>query len=163
MLRIPNDPGDFYYRGPSGQGGCFLPNGQSSFVGLANPREWSIQGKNVLSARLFVGFNVGDEPRWTMDDVIGVTKDTRFGIDKPDATFILQKGIYKHREGGQRMIEEDGAQIIIIDIWGTSYDVFVEEMEKLAENLAEELEQETVILEIQKGGVPQETIGIKPS
>lgn len=175
MTAFKANPGVFTWRAPNGRGGSFQPQGRLVFVGdrdaldlRNNPRGWSRKKRGeegyqpTLSGRLIVGFNVGGVPTWEMDDLIKVVRDIRERVHKKEgATFIAQKGVYRHKESGQ-VVEEDGAQVIIIDLWSTPEEVFEEEMVALGEKVAQELQQEEVIVETQKDGVTDATIGVTP-
>jgi hypothetical protein len=167
MVAFRANPGVFTWRAPNGRGGSFQPQGKVVFVGdkelldfQKNPETW--ESADTLSSRIIVGLNVGGDPRWKIEDVISVVRDIRERIhDKPGATFIAQKGVYRHRESGE-VVEEDGVQVIIIDLWATPEKAFRAEMVSLGEELAGQLQQEEVIVEIQKNGVTQTTIGVTP-
>jgi hypothetical protein len=112
-----------------------------------------------LSARLFVGLNVGQKRGYTVDDVVEIVwkvrkKQKRSG----DASILAQKGIYEDRSG--KRVTEPSVQIIIIDFSGAAKDVFTSEMEGLAETLCKQMKQETVILEIQKRGVVEDVYSV---
>lgn len=53
------------------------PNGKLETHGMRENPAKARTGRELLSARLFVGFNVGGKPRWTMEDVIRVTTEVR--------------------------------------------------------------------------------------
>lgn len=82
-------------------------------------------------------------------------------VGNPGSTFLLQKGIYAHAAGGP-VIEEDGAQVIILNLpdYGTEPPAFRKQIVKLAEDMARQLQQEEVIVEFQKGGVTERTMGV---
>lgn len=152
-----------HWEAPHGYG-CFRPSGQKHYLGNPdafeqNPRRWESEG-DTYAARIFVGFNVGGEPRWDLDDLVALVRREREAQGHPpDASFVAQKGIYQSRRTGD-VIEEDGAQVILIDMQGLSQKHFQSDMEKLAEAIAAELEQEEVVLEIQKNGISVGTYGI---
>jgi len=111
-----------------------------------------------LSARLFVGLNVGTKPTYTIEDVV---KDT-IKIRKkqkalPDASFLAQRGVYTQ---GKTLVEENSVQIIIIDTTGTPRPEFERKLKTLGVQLRKHFHQDSVILEIQKGGVTQATYSI---
>jgi len=113
------------------------------------------------AARLFVGFNVGDEPTYSMDDLISLVKAVRKKQRAAlDSTFIYQKGVYTH-EDDHGVVTEDGAQVIILNLDpATSKDVFEAQMIELANVIVGEMQQETVIVEMQQGGIVREIIGV---
>jgi len=119
-----------------------------------------------LSARLFVGLSApapsgkGQVPRYSIkqvvDAVVAIRKEQG---QRPDATFLAQKGIYTEGEGAE-LVEEDSVQIIIIDIFGTPENTFVQQMTDLGEAPRARFEQKEVILEVQNKGVVQAVYGI---
>lgn len=144
-------------------GGSFRPNGRLIFVGTeykANPRTWG--SKNTLAARLFIGLNVGGEPRWSVDHVTKTVTEVRAEQGRrPDSSFIVQRGIYTSRSSGE-VIHEDSVQVILIDVDSLKRPVFTQEIETLAETLARELKQEEIVVEIQRNGMALETFGVAP-
>ena len=113
------------------------------------------EGSGGLAARLFVGLKVGDEVRWTIDDVIKLTYKTLSKERRaPDASILAQSGIYKDFSG--KPIIEPSVQIIVIDFQSTPKEKFVKQMGTLGERLAIDLEQEKVILEIQNHGISED-------
>jgi hypothetical protein len=112
-----------------------------------------------LSARLFVGLNVGESPKYTLRQVVDATIEIRKKQHQlPDATFLAQKGVYT--EHGGTLVEEDSVQIIIIDIASTPEAEFTRFMTELGEELRTRFEQESVIVEIQRKGVVQSVFGV---
>lgn len=148
--------------------GCFRPRGTVLVVPVVdgatpNPASWRSAGKETLAARIFVGFNVGGKARWDVDDLVRVVRETREEEhQKPDASFVAQKGIYTHHQPGKRakVIEEDGAQVVIIRMPGESDAKFRRNMVALAETIAERMHQAEVVLELQRGGVVQQVMGV---
>lgn len=151
--------------------GSFVPRGgllpfgraEAQFGGFGRSRPKILwEQKETAAARLFVGFNVGAEARYSVDDLVPIVRRVRSRQTRgraPDATFMLQKGIYKSRRGRQ-IVEEDGAQIVIIDTIGVDPQKFENQMLELAAEIADQLSQESVIVEIQKNGVTQKTVGV---
>lgn len=164
-LTLRANPGKHTWRGPSG-GGSFTPRGRALVEGSAkeldikaNPARW--ESDETYAARVIVGFNVHNEPRWSVDDVIPIVKrvrDRQHG--KQGASFVLQRGIYQHKDDEKRIVEEEGVQILIIDVWSTPLRTFEKEMVELGEILADKLQQEEVIVEIQRNGVTVKTFGV---
>lgn len=116
-------------------------------------------GSGGLAARLFVGLKVGDEKTLRVEDVVDKVIEIRREQDEPpDATILSQRGVYSDSKG--RIIDEPSVQIIILDLAGMKKKQFIEEMSELASRLAVELEQETIILEIQKKGVVSDVFAI---
>jgi hypothetical protein len=154
-----------------GDAGWFRPNGGIYVNGAAaltpNVELWSVD-EPLYSARIILGFNVLGEPRWELDDVVRIVRrERKQQTDDPSSTFLLQRGLYTHteRESGERLIvDEEGVQVIIINTpdMGTGAGEFQKQMKDLSETLATDLEQEAVILEIQRGGLTVKTLGIGP-
>jgi hypothetical protein len=105
-----------------------------------------------LTARLFVGLSVGEKSTYTVDDVARITKRVRTEQGElPDASFLIQRGIYTDNEN--RVIDEDSVQVIIFSFSGDAEE-FEKQMVELAEVLIDELQQETIYVEMQRGGIP---------
>lgn len=151
--------------------GWFTPNGGLHVHGEGelqpNRQLWS-DDKPLLAARIFIGFKVGNRVRWKLDDVVKIVKRVRANqVGNPSSTFLLQRGIYAHSPdagGAREVVDEPGAQVIIINTpdLNTSARDFQEQMTELSEELATRLKQESVILEIQRGGLTVKTIGVGP-
>jgi hypothetical protein len=110
------------------------------------------------AARIFVGFKVGNKTKWTMKSVIKVVWEERKKQGRQSgASFLSQQGIYE--VGGKRIVEPS-AQIVIFDFDGLGEKAFVEDMTKLGEALCRRLEQQEVIVEIQKAGVVKKTLSV---
>jgi hypothetical protein len=146
------------------EGGSFRPNGARSGYGEEGARlaknftRWS-SNEMILASRIFVGFNVGPEPVYTLEDLVEIVKNLRWAqTGDPSSTFIAQRGVYRH-EGGE-VVEEDGAQVIILNTTDMPYQEFVNQIVTLAEAIAERMKQEEVIVEIQRGGITQQVLGV---
>lgn len=150
------------------KGGSFRPTGELLFVGdrdslnfaLTNPPKWD--DKPLTSARIIVGFNVGDKPTHTLDDLVKIVLRVREaqGAD-PGATFLSQKGVYKH-ETTKDVVVEDGAQVFILNFERIKWKKFRDQIVELAETIAAELKQEAVIVEFQKNGVTKASCKVLP-
>lgn len=145
---------------PNGPG-SFVPQGEQLRIGpKLNPSRW--RSEITYAARLFVGFNVGSKTVHTIDDLVGVVREKRQEQKRNQAaSFVAQRGLYTSTKDGT-VVDESGAQIVIIDTEGLSLEDFEREMTELAEVIALKLEQEEVIVELQKNGVTQATIGVGP-
>jgi len=145
-------------------GGGFHPKGSvyKHGDGRAELGAIKFRSQEAIAARIFVGFNVGGTPCWTIENLIDLVMRMRLlqGAN-PSATLLAQKGIYQHTTGSRQVVIEDGAQVIIF-MGGTSLAAFTDEMIALATEIASVLQQELVIVEIQRNGVTQETIGVTP-
>lgn len=166
-ITVPADTRRFSWRGNRGASvGFFNPNGKMTFVGrnvdyFENPPAWSSRSP-IYAARIFVGFNVGPRPRWSMTDVVRIVKRIRRAqVGSPDATFLYQRGLYTSKRD-ESVVDEKGAQIIILNLSGAPPRLFRQQMIDLGEEIATKLRQEEVIVEIQKGGISKETIGVTP-
>lgn len=162
MPVIPCDNRAHHWKSPA-QGACsFRPQGKVRFHGVEatrNPTTWS-GGAKTLSARIFVGLNVGDAPGHNVDDVVRVVRAAREAQGhSPDSSFISQKGIYTSRKDGT-IVEEDSVQVIIVDSEGVGKKQWLKEIVAIGEALCRELQQEEVVVQIQKGGVDVETFGV---
>ena len=117
--------------------------------------------KRVVGVRMFVGFNVGDTPRWSINDLVEVVRTVRLtqGADA-SATILAQRGIYQHKGGTDALITEEGAQVIILNLDGTAMDTFVDQMVALAEQICVRMYQSEVLVEIQVNGVVRETLTV---
>lgn len=163
-MKIPADTRAVYLSGPQGRTARFRPNGKVQLVGqhvVANPELWA-SDEPMLAARLFVGFNVGAEPTWKMNDLITVVTRARVGQGHdPDASYLVQKGVYTSKKTGDT-VTEDGAQVVLLNVSGEPQKSFEKEMTELAETIAGVLRQEEIIVEIQRGGIAVRTFGVVP-
>lgn len=141
----------------------FRPEGVSVRSGpLPNPR--SLISDVTKSARIFLGFNVGDKPTYSIDDVVEMVKKYRAAQGQdPDATFFATKGLYTERRVGSksRLITENGCQIVILN-FGQKDEEFEEEMSDLCERLCRKMKQDKVFLEFQKNGLSQGVWEVTP-
>jgi hypothetical protein len=165
--------GEVTHKLKTGKTRRFRPEGEVHLVnpeGVRRSREESARanpverlGSGGYSARIFVGLKVGQETRWTIDDVIRITYDAlkkqARGGPVEGASILAQHGIYEDTETGERVIEPS-VQIIVIDLSAKSKEAFTKDMEELAEDLRKRLEQQTVILEIQKRGVVEDVCSV---
>jgi hypothetical protein len=166
---IPAHTGVASWSHPTGAEGRFRPNGKLELITSADMRPnvstWRSAGNQTMAARLFVGFNVGGKPRWTMEDLIRVVRGARVAQhQRQDASFVAQKGIYTHTAPGRspKIIEEKGAQVILIRMPDEPEGAFRGHMVELAEAIADRLKQAEVVLELQRGGIVQEVMGVAP-
>jgi hypothetical protein len=139
--------------------GGFQPTGK-----LRPNRQLWASSEPVQAARLFVGFNVGAEPMWSLGRVMELVKDIRAeqGV-QPDATFVYQRGFYTHQDGERsQLIEEDGAQIIVLNTFGTETRQFEAQMQQLADKLAYAMDQAEVIVEFQRSGRTYQVVSMGP-
>lgn len=153
-LRVGNKRVMFTPVGPR----LFRGRGTRGFV--ENPALWS--GEPADAARLFVGLNVGDTPTWSIKDVMEIVGAERMAqTGDPSASFVGQRGIFKH--GAGHVVEEDSVQVVVLNLdESVSRDRFEQQMVRLATRLADVLQQELVIVEMQHGGRADKTIGVGP-
>lgn len=116
-------------------------------------------GGGGYSARIFVGLNVGDKETYTVNDVVKLVVETRKEQGaSADASILSQKGIYESKGGD--VVVEPSVQIILIDLVGKTKKEFTDEVTEVAEVLQEKLQQEVVLVEIQKSGVVKDVYSI---
>lgn len=152
-------------------GGSFAPSGKLECHGdasvLSNPRRWESEA-DTWSARVIVGFRPRDAPpdlkvdaRQKEDLLVRLVRQTREAqVGDPGATFLTQRGLYRHVESGE-VVDEPGMQVILINTTeGVTPKQFERQVEDLAELVADKFDQEEVIVEIQKNGVSQQVFGI---
>jgi len=146
----------------------YTPNGK--LVGWFQPTSklrpnrmlWDAAG-GLQAAKLIAGFNVGKCHQWRVEDLVAIVKEVRRTQGHPpNSTFIPQKGLYAHTAEDGVIAEEDGASIVLFNEFGDSEKQFETEMQELAEAIAKQLEQESVIVEFSRGGVVYWTLGIGP-
>ena len=145
--------------------GSFMPNGALQVHGpkevFENPRRWSA-GKYTYAGRLIVGFKRQGKRPATLNQLVKIVRSVRQRqVGNPSSSFLLQRGLYKHSGTGE-VVDEPGAQVIVINTFGASKAEFEKQMVEVAETVAKELDQEKVILEIQRNGISQATYGIGP-
>lgn len=148
--------------------GSFQPEGPLDIVTSeselgANPFNW--KSKDTWAARIIVGFKRKGKRALTLNRLVTLVRQLRTEqVGDPAATFVSQRGIYKHQTPRGEIVDEPGAQIIIINTpnLGTTPRAFVKQMEELSEDIATELDQEEVIVEIQRNGLTQRSWGMGP-
>jgi hypothetical protein len=166
MPSYPCNPGSLTWSSPGG--GCsFRPQGRLHVIddagALSGLRGKAWTSEDTLAARLIVGFNVGASPVYSIEDLIPIVRAVRTKqTGDPSASFILQKGIYQHRDPSKGVVQEDSAQVLIIDMAGLGEAAFENQMVELAEIIARQMQQEIVIVEIQKNGITQRVHGVEP-
>jgi hypothetical protein len=159
-MYLPTDTRTAWWSTPHGWG-SFQPNGRKRVAGMGyqrNKKTWEA-GAETWSARLFVGFNVGAETVWDMPDLIDTVRRVREQqTGDPSSSFVYQRGIYRHRSG--EVVEEPGAQVIIINTSGATPAEWEEQMVALGESIADDLDQEEVVVELQRNGIVQRVFGV---
>lgn len=118
-------------------------------------------GRALLAARLFVGFNVGSKPTWTVNTLAKRVLAIRKAQGRAaGASFVIQKGIWQ--EVGKPPVKEDSAQVIIINDEGLDRPQFTTDMIDLAEQLARGMKQDSIYLDIQNKGIVIDSLTVTP-
>lgn len=113
------------------------------------------------TAKLFVGLNVGAEPRWTTDDVLKIVAEVQCEQSGKAGAFLGQgRSVWTCARGA--LIDESSIPIEIIDVCARPWAVFTRDMFDLAETLAGRLQQESVLLSLYKGGLHIRQESIQP-
>lgn len=114
-----------------------------------------------LTARIFVGLNVGQTPTYDIQDVMRIVKRVRKKQGAtPDSSFLFQRGFFTD-EVTAETVEENSVQVVLFDFSGDE-DKFEEDMSELGETLATGLQQQVVFVEMQKRGVPYRVLRVTP-
>ena len=167
------------WHAPGSARGSFRPTERVIGVGddpdvldaRANPVRWRTR-KSTWSARLIVGLSVGRKSKWKLDDVVRIVHelllpltarepDEPLDTAKPGASFLIGRGLYRHEKGNYD-VTEDSIQVVLIDVWEWGQHSLRENAVFIAEELARRLQQEEVIVEIQRSGTVVEVIGVGP-
>jgi len=155
MAVIPAYTGEVVHKMKDGGVRRFRPKGPMYVAHdyyKPNPIEHFGSG-GTRAARLFIGLNVGETPKWKPEDVMNrIYKIRKKQKASGDMSVLTQLGIYEDSEG--RRIDEESVQVILLDL--SDDPNFVKNILDLADELRGELEQERIIVEIQKGGVVQD-------
>lgn len=154
---LPTDTRPAVWSTPNGIR-AFRPQGRKQWSGDYRPNKTVWESADTYSARLFVGFNVGPETVYGMNDLVKIVRKVREKqVGDPSSSFVYQHGIYRHEEGD--IVEEPGAQVIIINMDATPKN-FKAQMVSLAETIAREMSQEEVVVEVQRNGVVERVLGV---
>jgi hypothetical protein len=155
-MRMPfrNNPlGVSTFRGRT----AFIPEGKYILCSLRkttrkNPLSLPDVLTDTWASRFIVGLSVRKTPYWRIENLIAFIR--KYMVDhkvKEDASFVAQHGVYTHKDG--TVVQEESAQIFLINdgTWdGPSFKVF---SERLAEYLVKVMLQEMIVVEIQHNGV----------
>lgn len=165
MAKIYIDYRELHWTG--GGGGSFYPNPDSALechgdrALLSNPQLWE-GGKVTWSARVIVGFKRRGKKPATMNQLVRVVRQVRTKqAGNPSSSFLFQRGIYRHSDSGE-IVDEPGAQVLIINTFGATPKEFERQITELAEVIADKLDQAEVIVEIQRNGVSKHVFGVGP-
>lgn len=167
-MRLNVNTGPFVY-----ENGSFTPAPKYGIVGNknalyeTNPR--TAYGK-PLAGLIVMGLTdrANHAINHSLDEVVELVKNVRIqqtseseapgdGGD-PGSTFILQRGLFRHRTG--EIIDEESVRIIILHLTDETSDEFREHLLKLAETMCEKFNQDELIVEFQKGGVTEDVVGV---
>lgn len=147
-------------------GSKFIPSGGPVVVGIhPNPAHWENWGKTE-KATLFVGLSVGRPVRYPSgfeipeDWLYGVvfrSRTEQVGVEY-GGSFVRQIGHYIPRKaksaGSEARRRETSAQVTLFPAPAESWVKFVRNIEEVVNAVLESLEQESVIVEYTKGGIP---------
>ena len=130
---------------------AFNPSGPLKMHGARTNPSIDLEG-DTYACRIFVGFNVGKKPRWSMMDLLAIIRKIRAKQKVgPDATLYYTKGMFS---GSGGLVEENGAQVLIINTNAKERPVkFEKNMKALAEGIVVAFDQEVIYGEIQKNGI----------
>lgn len=164
----------------------FIPKGK--IVEVGDPSEWYTRShranpikrrikEGAQGGRIIVGFNVGIEEKWKIEDIVDlvfgirhrqVTNAIKDGQAQPHPaggdiglTFLTQMGIWQDISG-DTPYPERGAQVVIMNIIQEDRDRFADDMIEIAEIMVKKLQQNAVIVEMSDKGVVTETIEVGP-
>lgn len=161
MTAINVNTGPFTY-----EKGTFEPEGALEYIG-ENPA--TPYGKGVYSALMLIGLSGQKGEEFEPEDVVELVKVVRADQTAdpedetdpgdPSASFILQRGLYRHKKK-REVVEEDSLRVIILHLTDEDRDEFKENILAMAEELANEFDQEEVIVEFQNKGVTDEVFGV---
>lgn len=136
----------------NGRDRIWVPTGRLIHVSRTSRRSNPIHAfEGSLGARLIVGFNVGAEERFTMDDVRDFVlsfQTTRY--NKVGASFVLQEGIFGHADG--KVVRENSAQIVVYEDAAVGVQEWMKRVAEMADSLREHFKQESVLLEVTHDG-----------
>jgi hypothetical protein len=154
------DHGPVVHQHKDGRRGQWKPTGPIVVVMVDAPARSSKRAREDkrddfgtnISARLFVGLNVGQTPTYKVEDVVRATRDYRKSHHETvDSSFIAQSGLYTDQKSGE-IVDENSVQVVIFDVSDTPEAVFEHQAEELAQFLRKKFEQQTVLVELQNHG-----------
>lgn len=130
---------------------------------VANPVDWSDPKPHLLQwGRVIVGFNVGREPTWNIDDIEREWHEFAKARNFPrDVTIVPQRGAFTDEDTGD-VIQENGATLTVLNIQGKVESAhFSNTMMKFGEHLAEVFRQKSVIVQLGRGSRTYVTYGMR--
>lgn len=118
-------------------------------------------GADTYSALLIVGLAGQAGEKYTPKEIVEWVKNYRVAqVGDPGASFIFQKGVYRHKRTG-KVVDEDSVRVIILNLAeNESRDEFRRNILAMSEAIRSDFNQEEVILEFQRRGVTLEVFGI---
>lgn len=141
-------------------GDVVVVNGRYARNGQDEERLVTYHAVNKNAARFFVGLNVEQEPVYGMPKVVKTMRNVlRERVGKQDSTYIMQRGVFTHDSGS--VVEEDSVQILVFDEQSMTRPAWRNAMIRSASDLAGSLQQESVIVELLRGGIQQDTLWVK--
>lgn len=166
-MRLNVNTGPFVY-----EKGSFTPAPKFGIVGnkdrLFQPNPRTTYGR-PLAGLIVMGLTdrANHDVQHSLDEVVDVVKAVRLqqtstsGVPDdgdPGSTFILQRGLFKHKTG--EIIDEESVRVIILHLTNETPDEFREHLLKLAEIMCEKFNQDELIVEFQLGGVTESVVGV---
>jgi len=148
----------------------YMPKGKISInpvYAQKNPiaKDYMEYGPSTV-ARMFVGLSDAKGGSYTMENLITLTRVFLRKVNFPqDSSFLSQKGVYTYKKGDLEgmTVQEESAIIVIIK---TDSDISVKDFEdmtvKLAEFLCREMNQESIVIDLQESGVSQHIYEVVP-
>lgn len=122
---------------------------------------WSTKG-GLYSGLLLVGLESPSGKKFTVRDVERIVERVRVKQSgDPSSSFISQRGLYKHKKGGE-IVHESSVRVILLHLTDETKAQFRRNVVKLAEEIARVLKQEEVIVEFQNRGISEEVLGVTP-
>lgn len=129
----------------------WVPTGRLIQVSLGRRSNPIHSFEGSLGARLIVGFNVGSQERFNMDDVrdfVLAFQTTRY--NKVGASFVLQEGIFSHSDG--KVVKENSAQVVVYEDAKVGVNEWMKRVAEMADSMREHFKQESVLLEVTHDG-----------
>lgn len=144
----------------------FIPTGKIMFVSEGSRNNPDIfRSKETWAARIIVGLSIkGRRRSIPPQSIISYVKAyCKFAGLDPSSSYLMQKGVYQY-SGGGRVVTENSMQIILLNLNADLHPgIFQMYMEYMAEDMGVDFKQESIVMEIQRNGVVQITIGKSPT
>ena len=161
ITRVDADPRTFHWHSPEGVSGVFRPQPGQRRIGPV-PGPWT-KNRAVLAARVVVALPDHNGRQRTVEDVIAVASAALAVQDHLALSdCIVYPGSWETwRKGCTDEVGMEGAQVILVPPGSSSKKVFHREIVKFAEAIAAGLGLAEVVVEIQRNGLAQETLGVR--